>query len=326
MVRAKWTLISYTKSYSYTGAAQKFTAPYTGYYKVELWGASGGTGWFSSQDTLINTVVGRGAYVSGSTLISKNAILYIYVGQGLKNATSRLVISGGWNGGGSSARDNDNNDTGGGGGGATDIRVESGSWDNVSSLRSRISVASGGGGTATSDYLSGSTTTAQHGGGIYNAGTLYDRVKKVLTVTANQVSGNAFGIGYTPTDQKWPNGSGGSGGGWYGGLYSGDSNGSYGVGGSSYISGHTGSVAVASTSSSSPKSGCTTGTTNNACSISPYGYTFTNTIMIDGAGYKWTNTKGALQQMPNPSGGYYASGVGHSGNGYARITWLGTNV
>ena len=45
--------------------------------------------------------------------------------------------------------------------------------------------------------------------------------------------------------------------------------------------------------------------------------------MIDGAGYSWTNTKGSLQAMPNPSGGNYASGVGHSGNGYARITYLG---
>ena len=47
-----------------------------------------------------------------------------------------------------------------------------------------------------------------------------------------------------------------------------------------------------------------------------------DTVMIDGAGYSWTNTKGALQQMPNPSGGYYDSGVGHSGNGFARITFL----
>ena len=45
--------------------------------------------------------------------------------------------------------------------------------------------------------------------------------------------------------------------------------------------------------------------------------------MIDGAGYAWTNVKGSLQQMPNPSGGNYALGVGHTGNGYARITYLG---
>ncbi len=43
--------------------------------------------------------------------------------------------------------------------------------------------------------------------------------------------------------------------------------------------------------------------------------------MIDGAGYAWTNTKGSLEQMPNPNGGYYDNGVGHSGDGAARITW-----
>jgi len=40
-VRANWGMISYTKTYSYTGAAQKIEIPYDGYYKVELWGASG---------------------------------------------------------------------------------------------------------------------------------------------------------------------------------------------------------------------------------------------------------------------------------------------
>ena len=95
-----------------------------------------------------------------------------------------------------------------------------------------------------------------------------------------------------------------------------------GAGGSSYISGHTGCVGVTSLSDTTPKSGCTTGTTNNACSLSPTGLSFTDTVMIDGAGYSWTNVKGSLQQMPNPAGGYYASGVGHTGNGYARITRL----
>ena len=52
------------------------------------------------------------------------------------------------------------------------------------------------------------------------------------------------------------------------------------------------------------------------------GKTFTNTVMIDGAGYKWTNTKGSLTLMPNPSGGTYSSGLGHHGNGYAKITYL----
>ena len=46
--------------------------------------------------------------------------------------------------------------------------------------------------------------------------------------------------------------------------------------------------------------------------------------MIDGNGYKWTNQKEETTQMPNPKGGYYDTGVGHSGNGHARITNLNT--
>ena len=46
--------------------------------------------------------------------------------------------------------------------------------------------------------------------------------------------------------------------------------------------------------------------------------------MIDGAGYGWTSERGELVLMPNPadSNSYYGSGVGHAGNGVARITRL----
>ena len=69
-----------------------------------------------------------------------------------------------------------------------------------------------------------------------------------------------------------------------------------------------------------------TKTTNNACSIHYSGLSFTDTNMIDGKGHTWTNEDVGIKSdnlMPNPNGGYYASGVGHSGNGYARITYLG---
>ena len=46
--------------------------------------------------------------------------------------------------------------------------------------------------------------------------------------------------------------------------------------------------------------------------------------MIDGKGYSWTNVVGtSYEQMPNPQGGLYDAGVGHTGYGYARITYLG---
>ena len=87
-------------------------------------------------------------------------------------------------------------------------------------------------------------------------------------------------------------------------------------GGSSFISGHDGCNAIDSTSTEN-----NIVHTNQANHYS--GYVFTNTKMIDGAGYSWTNVKGSLEQMSKPSGGYYTSGTGHTGNGYAKITYLG---
>ena len=99
--------------------------------------------------------------------------------------------------------------------------------------------------------------------------------------------------------------------------------GGIGGGGSSYISGHTGCVAVALTSTPTnikPRfSWCTTGTTDNTCSINYSTVYFTDTVMIDGNGYSWTNTKGSLTRMYEPNG---SSANGHSGNGHARITQM----
>ena len=305
-VKAKWTLVSYTKTFSYTGSAQTWTVPYTGRYKIELWGAQGG----ADCQTSVTDRGGYGAYTSGTISLSKNASLYAYVGGAAADGraptstcpTAYFNITR-FNNGLSSKN-------GWSSGGATDIRSVSGNWDNASSLRSRIMVAASGGVTS-------ANRTAPSAGGLIGYDGDYSK-------GGTQTSVGTLASGATTYEQSYfgiANGGCTGGNGWYPAPGATCAQGS--GGGSSYISGHTGSVAVASTSNSSPKSGCSTGTATNSCSISPYGYTFTNTLMIDGKGYKWTNTKGALQAMPNPSGGNYASGVGHSGNGYARITYLG---
>lgn len=232
-----------------------------------------------------------------------------------------------WNGGGKGSWDFGDDEYASGGGGATDARIVAGVWDSADGLRSRIMTAGAGGGQR-HRFLSA------WGGGLEGAiCNIYSTNSKCLeyetvdgAIPSTQNSGYAFGFGqdglyaYSNTDQP------GGGGGWYGGVAF-----SYGIsgrivgGGSSYISGHTGSVAVTSKTDSSPKAGCNTGTTDRSCSISPYGYEFTNTVMIDGAGYAWTNQKGDLEKMPNPEGGYYELGQGHSGNGYVRITYLGAS-
>ena len=287
--------------------------------------------------------------------MQKNTALYIYTGgSGNTGITSPIVnIDGGYNGGGSALNQDCCSRTYASGGGSTDIRVASGVWNSTTSLRSRIIVAAGGGGAYSGSHHVFAYNNGGNGGGIIGSNGTQGATEEVdeycygeggeqtqggiITYNCNQssvVGHSRGGFGYGGNFDKSGLTAGyasAGGSGWYGGGASGHI--ASAGGGSSYISGHTGSVGVTSTSDSSPKSGCTTGTTNNACSITPYinpatgsGYTFTNTVMIDGAGYAWTNTKGSLQQMPNPSGGYYASGVGHSGNGYARITWLGTSI
>ena len=294
---------------------------------METWGAQGGTTTKSG---------GKGGYTSGNMALAKNTTIYIYVGENGNKANTTFVTA--FNGGGLTHGTSDSYSRGGGG---TDFRLIGGDWDNDNSLRSRILVAGGGGGAGMSNdegILSGG-----HAGGLISYMNDADKTASYGQAVADQTSGWRFGSGRPGYGCQAYSGSGG---GWWGGKSSGqydsdtDCNGhgtgghcGVTVGGSSYISGHTGAVGVTSTSDSSPKSGCTTGTTNNACSLTPYinpatgtSYTFTNTLMIDGAGYKWTNTKQGLQQMPNPAGGYYASGVGHSGNGAARITYLGTVI
>ena len=125
-------------------------------------------------------------------------------------------------------------------------------------------------------------------------------------------------------------GSFGGGGGYYGGAGGSKlASGSFpSGGGSSYISGHTGCVAVASSSTTTPRTGtggasCTTGTSDYICSVHYSDKVFTNTVMIDGNGYGWFYFKDALQAMPNPNGGTYDNGIGHKGDGYARISYIG---
>jgi len=55
-------------NYSYTGAAQTFTAPCEGNYKVELWGAQG------ANDNA-GTSGGKGAYVAGTVTLPVRVVL-----------------------------------------------------------------------------------------------------------------------------------------------------------------------------------------------------------------------------------------------------------
>ncbi|MFI3307494.1 MAG: glycine rich domain-containing protein [Mycoplasmatota bacterium] len=285
--------------FEYSGDYQLFVVPMSGYYNLEAWGAQGGGNG------------GYGSYVAGTIHLAKDEKIYIYVGSQGVNGT------GGYNGGG----DVINNSYAGGG--ATDFRLEGGEWDSDTSLSSRILVAGAGGGY-------GAGNIGGNAGGLIG----YNGLGDSYGIGATQTEGGkttqsqyyetlgSFGKGGIGNWNKESLGGGGSG--YYGG---GPGNGAYlngsGAGGSSYISGHTGCVAITSLTDQTPKSGCVTGTTDNECSLHYSDKLFTDTVMIDGSGYSWTNEKGTQILMPTPSGSEYELGIGNVGDGYAQITYLG---
>ena len=93
------------QSFSYQAKAQSYTVPMTGYYLLETWGASGGSG-------------ANGGYTSAIAKITNGQKVYVYTGgQGTKS--TGLGNGGGYNGGGDAT-------TGGyGGGGMTHITTSS---------------------------------------------------------------------------------------------------------------------------------------------------------------------------------------------------------
>lgn len=125
----RYEIIQNEYKFAYTGKAEELTIPITGKYKLEVWGAQGG-----SADG------GKGGYSKGIVTLEKNTKAYIYVGgQGTNNTTT----GGGFNGGG-----NPTNSSYYGGGGASDIRI------SQDSLYARVIVAGGGGGFRGSSYTS----------------------------------------------------------------------------------------------------------------------------------------------------------------------------
>ena len=127
------TTFAYKDGTTGEAEAQIYTVPsgQSGWYKIELWGASGGN---ATSETGEVRAGGKGAYTSGLIYLTENQKLYFYIGGTTTNS------NGGANGGGTGAG------KGMGGGGSTDVRIKSGAWDNDDSLRTRLMVAAGGGG------------------------------------------------------------------------------------------------------------------------------------------------------------------------------------
>ena len=302
--------------YGYTGGEQSFVAPLNGEYKIELWGASGS--YYSGNG-------GMGAYTSGLINMTKNLVFYIQVGSQGNNGNIGTGGKGGYNGGANAQNSSVSagNSIGGGGGGSTDVRLVNGTWNNFSSLKSRIMVAAGGGGSGiygvggnagTFNGYNGTGTTGSQGVAGYGYGASQTAGGNCYITASYSQGGNctgAFGYANTTTyySSTYVNPGSGGGGGYYGGGSSSTGvagfAGGAGGGGSSFISGHAGCNAIAESSTQSKI--VHTGQPNHYS-----GYVFTNTIMIAGNA-----------SMPNYSG--TSTMTGNSGNGYAKITLVSIN-
>ena len=306
---------SITYEYGYNGNYQTFTAPYSGVYKIECWGASGGD---------LNAYKGgKGAYTNGNIRLNKDQLLYLYIGE-LGGRTA--IPSTPFNSGSCQTDNGIEWQWGRSGGGATDIRLVSGTWNDFNSLKSRIMVAAGGGGANNRNCTEiGSTTGPYYGDGnggyggglIGGAGTTENHINPLNNIVggyytdtgATQTSAgyctaylpytnNGYGGGFGISNG---NAQAGGGGGYYGGaslLHCGGS------GGSSFISGYTGCNAIDQSSTSDK-------ILHTGSPIHYSTFIFTNSQMIAGN-----------SSMPKPTGG---TETGHSGNGYARITFVSAN-
>ena len=234
---------SATQDFSYTGDVQSYTVPFTGTYKLEVWGAQG-YGWYT------NGIGGLGGYSYGNIYLTQYKKIYICIGQcnqALDDANGVAAYNGG--GCGSIA-----------GGGATHISTTNrGVLSNYFTHQDEILIVAGGGG-------SGDTTYGGDGGGLVGGtgGDFRENASgypgsMILATGGSQSSGGNYGQYNDGSQTKGQSGSfgqggmggpggasnygGGGGGGWYGGggiNLGGGGGGGSGHLGSTLISGTTG--------------------------------------------------------------------------------------
>lgn len=212
-----------SQQFNYTGGIQTFTAPATGTYTLEVWGAAGG-GWGSHEPT-------PGGYSSGQVNLTAGQTLYICVGGSGFDKTLNHGHETGYNGGVSYKY--------GGSGGATHIATANGVLRNLSNNRSAVLIVAGGGGSngywggnGRGGGLEGEGGYDSHGGSIharFDLGGKQDRSGSVGTPGGFGYGGVGYGTG-----------GGCGGGGWYGGSGAGKNGSNHysgGGGGSGYIGG-----------------------------------------------------------------------------------------
>lgn len=234
---------------------------------------------------------GKGGYSTGLVQLNSGDTLYVYVGgKGLCSSETIYSLMGGWNGGGFAYK---GSYITGSGGGATDIRIQ------TNSLYSRAIVAGGGGGYSNLGYFSGGVGGGQLGGSTYDsasyAGGGGTQVNGGIS-GCNSKGNGKFGLGGSydsACGSFWGYPDTGGGSGWYGGGSAAISSG----GGSGWV--------YTSTDFTNWQSGNATDAAQWLLNSSYY--------------LSSAQTIAGNLTITNPDG---SSVTGHTGNGYARITFI----
>ena len=288
--------------FPYLGQPQEISLT-KGLYIFECWGASGEIhGSYQINENGCDQTKGRGGYTKGYMYVNETTKFFVYVGEKGTQSISKTIF-------------NSNNFSTLNGGGATDIRLIGGDWFLFDSLKSRIMVAGAGG--------NGERYCGGDGGGINGTQNTATDQDDISTTPGTQNSPGKQGYLLDANNAYWGHGAdgkfgfsgegycynkedivrcdiGASGGsGYYGGggtvMYG------SGSGGSSFISGHPGCDAIDENSREG----------NIIHTSQPIHYSK--------AFFFKTGTIPGNQLMISPENQLV---IGHSGNGFARITLL----
>jgi hypothetical protein len=255
-----------TINFDTTGDYYLWSAPTTGTYTFQVWGAQGGNALNTSGTVLQSGPLG--GYSAGNYSLTSGQAVYVYVGgQGSGSTSTYAAISGGFNGGGI-GYNGDANGRAASGGGGSDVRLTG------NALSNRVIVAGGGGGGVSSAYgtqsgsFGGGTSGADGATALYGASYVYNG--KGGTQSAGGAGGQAGGIAGSGTLGNGGNGisalhqygSSGGGGGYFGGGGAGA--GMSPGGGSGYVGGVTSSTITAGNASMpNPAGGTMVGRSGN---------------------------------------------------------------
>ena len=285
-----------------------------GYYKLEVWGAQGGgTTTYNS-----GKIGGYGGYSYGTINTSTiGNIVYVVVGEMGKESvgTAGTYIAGGYNGGGRSGYHTSY--PGGSGGGATHIsNYNCGELKNCLTYQTNILIVAGGGGgggACSNRGQLGSGVSGSGGGYVGGQGYNYHSGGTHPQGGTQNAGGSGSVTGWNNTEKSGGNGSFGLGGDG-GGVLVGSGSSPGGGGGGGWHGGGGG------------EGGQTCGPGTGAGGS---GYLNTSKLISNTYGmhqYNASSTGGTTYTTKTTSTGAHVTNYANTGNGYAKITYLGTSI